>query len=75
MVLKQVTWLQELIYMDSGQPAMYKHLMDTLFISAYLAVMTIKSAIKPLAHAMHLKELMGNADIYWWPVMRSYHAV
>lgn len=63
------------MYRTSGQLAVYNKLIITLFISGYLAGMkTIKSAIKPL-RAKHMKELMGNTDVYVWPVMRLYHTV
>ena len=64
MVLKQVTWPHELMYMASGQPAVYENLTIALFVSSYLAVIeTIKSAVKPLM-AKHLKELKWDAEVY-----------
>ena len=35
-VLKKVTWPHELVYVATGQPAMYEDLSITLFVSGYL---------------------------------------
>ena len=54
---------------------MYENLMVTLFFSGYLVVMeTVKFAVKPLM-AKHLKELIGDTEVYGWPVVRLNYTV
>ena len=54
---------------------MYEDLAVTLFITGYLAVMNnVKPFLKPVI-SKDLKELMANAEIYWWAPVIAYHAV
>ena len=58
-----------------GQPVVCEELAITLFMRGYLPVMgTIKPALKPIM-AKHLKELMADANVYWWSLVTAYHAV
>ena len=75
MVLKKVIWLHELVYMATDQPAVYKDLSVTLFVSGYLAIMEMVKRSINLIMVKHLKELMANVEVYGWTPMRVYHAV
>ena len=63
MVLKKCAWPHELVYMATGQPAMYEDISVPLFVSGYLAFMEmVKPSLKPIM-AKHLKELMADAEV------------
>ena len=70
MSLGHTSWCTE-----AGQPAVYKELSVTLFMSGYLVVMeTVKPALKPI-FSNHLKQLMANAEVYGWAAARAYHTI
>ena len=73
MVLRNVTWLFELV---AGQPAVYEDLSVTLFVSGYFVVMdTSKQALKPIM-VKYLKELrMADGEVYGWALVRAYNTV
>ena len=74
MVVK-VTWPHELVYMAAGRPAVYQDLSVTLFVSGYLAVMdTVKPSLRPIM-SKHLKELILDAEVHGWALVRAYHMV
>ena len=59
----------------AGQQAVYKELSIALFLNSYLAVMeTIKLALKPIT-VKHLKELMADAEVYGWALVRAYDLI
>ena len=64
MVLRNITWPHEFMYTVAGQPAVYKELSITVFMSGHLLVMeTSKQALKPIM-AKHLKEIVADAEVY-----------
>ena len=54
---------------------MYEDLSITLFVSAYLAIVEmVKRSFKSII-ARHLKELIADAGVYGWALVRAYHAI
>ena len=74
MVMKQITWSHELIYIPATLPAEYEALSPMLFVNGYLEVLAmVNEDIKGLM-LYHLQELMADEEAYRWPMVLAYHA-
>ena len=65
----------EVVYTATGKPAEYTGISILVFISGYLTVMaTEKLSFHPLM-AQHLHDLMGDAELYGWELVRAFHSI
>ena len=63
-VLKQITWLHELVYGTAGQHTIYDELPLTLFIQGYLVIIESDRPHQWEAMLKHLSKLMDDVVIY-----------
>ena len=71
--VKQVIWPHQLVFTPDGQPATYQSLFYMAFVNEYLSIMAQQTNIIRNEMVTHLQELMGDGEIFGWPVVQAYH--
>ena len=74
MVVKKVTWPQEVVYSNQGKPAVYEEL-SFLFVKGYRITMKGEEGATKDKMAMHLEELMQDSELHGWIKVRAYHSI
>ena len=73
-VVKRVQWSHEMVFTNQGQPPVYGELSMALFTNGYLSVLAAEMDINKAHMCCHLQELMEDAEVNGWKVVRDYHA-
>ena len=72
-VVLQVTWPHEVIYIPSGQLAIYYQKDSMAFVNGYLAVIARELEQINARMRTHLQELMEDGQHCGWLEVKSYH--
>ena len=71
LVTKMIQWRpHEMVFTSQGQPPVFEELSLALFTNGYLCVLAGGLVINKAL----MQELMEDADMYGWRVVRDYHA-
>ena len=63
------------MYTAAGKASSYDDIPLSLFVQGYLIIMRGKKEGIRARMALHLGDLMGDAELYGWARVRTYHAV